>query len=242
MLGGSAVHFSLAASFFTDVAVVGPVGDDFGDEEYARPARTRRQHRRHRAGRGRQDVLLGGSLRVRPEPGPHRRHAAQRVRRLRAEAVRTPSRSSTTCSWPTSTRQLQIDVRKQCKRRAPGRARLDEPVDRHRARRAGRGDRRGRPGLHERRRGADAHPGAEPRARRAQGDGDGPGRRRRQAGRVRRGAVLRRPLLRAARLPARDRQGPDRRGRLVRRRLPRATSPATTARRPRRTRWSCAAR
>jgi sugar/nucleoside kinase (ribokinase family) len=35
MLGGSAVHFSLAASFFTDVRVVGPVGDDFGDAEYA---------------------------------------------------------------------------------------------------------------------------------------------------------------------------------------------------------------
>jgi sugar/nucleoside kinase (ribokinase family) len=35
MLGGSAVHFSLAASFFTDVRVVGPVGDDFGDKEYA---------------------------------------------------------------------------------------------------------------------------------------------------------------------------------------------------------------
>ena len=35
MLGGSAVHFSLAASFFTEVGVVGPVGDDFGDEEYA---------------------------------------------------------------------------------------------------------------------------------------------------------------------------------------------------------------
>jgi sugar/nucleoside kinase (ribokinase family) len=34
MLGGSAVHFSLAASFFTDVRVVGPVGDDFGDAEY----------------------------------------------------------------------------------------------------------------------------------------------------------------------------------------------------------------
>ncbi|MGH2951610.1 MAG: PfkB family carbohydrate kinase [Solirubrobacterales bacterium] len=32
MLGGSAVHFSLAASFFTDVRIVGPVGDDFGDE------------------------------------------------------------------------------------------------------------------------------------------------------------------------------------------------------------------
>jgi sugar/nucleoside kinase (ribokinase family) len=35
MLGGSAVHFSLAASFFTDVRVVGPVGGDFGDEQYA---------------------------------------------------------------------------------------------------------------------------------------------------------------------------------------------------------------
>src|SRR2546423_11261218 len=35
MLGGSAVHFSLAASFFTDVRVVGPIGDDFGDAEYA---------------------------------------------------------------------------------------------------------------------------------------------------------------------------------------------------------------
>jgi sugar/nucleoside kinase (ribokinase family) len=34
MLGGSAVHFSLAASFFSDVRVVGPVGDDFGESEY----------------------------------------------------------------------------------------------------------------------------------------------------------------------------------------------------------------
>ena len=33
MLGGSAVHFALAASFFTDVRVVGPVGDDFGPGE-----------------------------------------------------------------------------------------------------------------------------------------------------------------------------------------------------------------
>ena len=35
MLGGSAVHFALAASFFTDVRVVGSVGDDFGAEELA---------------------------------------------------------------------------------------------------------------------------------------------------------------------------------------------------------------
>jgi sugar/nucleoside kinase (ribokinase family) len=35
MLGGSAVHFSLAASFFDRVRVVGPVGEDFGDAELA---------------------------------------------------------------------------------------------------------------------------------------------------------------------------------------------------------------
>jgi sugar/nucleoside kinase (ribokinase family) len=35
MLGGAAVHFSLAASFFTEVRMVGPVGDDFGDDEFA---------------------------------------------------------------------------------------------------------------------------------------------------------------------------------------------------------------
>src|SRR4051794_21831012 len=33
MLGGAATHFALAASFFDEVHVVGPVGDDFGDEE-----------------------------------------------------------------------------------------------------------------------------------------------------------------------------------------------------------------
>jgi sugar/nucleoside kinase (ribokinase family) len=35
MLGGAATHFALAASFFDDVRVVGPVGDDFGEDEYA---------------------------------------------------------------------------------------------------------------------------------------------------------------------------------------------------------------
>jgi sugar/nucleoside kinase (ribokinase family) len=33
MLGGAAVHFALAASFFEQVRVVGPVGDDFGETE-----------------------------------------------------------------------------------------------------------------------------------------------------------------------------------------------------------------
>jgi sugar/nucleoside kinase (ribokinase family) len=35
MLGGSAVHCALAASFFTPVHVVGPVGEDFGADEFS---------------------------------------------------------------------------------------------------------------------------------------------------------------------------------------------------------------
>jgi sugar/nucleoside kinase (ribokinase family) len=35
MLGGAATHFALAASFFDEVHVVGPVGEDFGAEETA---------------------------------------------------------------------------------------------------------------------------------------------------------------------------------------------------------------
>jgi sugar/nucleoside kinase (ribokinase family) len=33
MLGGAAVHFALAAAFFEQVRVVGPVGDDFGEQQ-----------------------------------------------------------------------------------------------------------------------------------------------------------------------------------------------------------------
>ena len=35
LLGGSAVHFSLASSQLAETRVVGPVGDDFGADEYA---------------------------------------------------------------------------------------------------------------------------------------------------------------------------------------------------------------
>jgi sugar/nucleoside kinase (ribokinase family) len=35
LLGGAAVHFSIASSQFAETRIVGPVGDDFGEEEYA---------------------------------------------------------------------------------------------------------------------------------------------------------------------------------------------------------------
>jgi sugar/nucleoside kinase (ribokinase family) len=40
MLGGAATHFALGASFFDEVRVVGPVGDDFGEDAW-RVLRTR---------------------------------------------------------------------------------------------------------------------------------------------------------------------------------------------------------
>src|ERR1700730_18694270 len=33
MLGGAAVHFALAARFFDEVRVVGPIGEDFAEED-----------------------------------------------------------------------------------------------------------------------------------------------------------------------------------------------------------------
>jgi sugar/nucleoside kinase (ribokinase family) len=35
LLGGSAVHFSISSSRFAPTRIVGPVGDDFGEEQYA---------------------------------------------------------------------------------------------------------------------------------------------------------------------------------------------------------------
>ena len=35
MLGGAATHFALAASFFDEVRVVGPVGDDFDEASWS---------------------------------------------------------------------------------------------------------------------------------------------------------------------------------------------------------------
>jgi cytidine kinase len=35
LLGGSAVHFSIASSQLAETRIVGPVGDDFGEQEYA---------------------------------------------------------------------------------------------------------------------------------------------------------------------------------------------------------------
>ena len=191
MLGGAAVHFSLAASFFTDVRVVGPVGDDFGDDEYAvlhgRGVNTDDvEHVR-----GRPDLLLARPLRVRHGDGPHRRHPAGGLRRVRAEAVRGVQGRRQPLPREHPARRPARGARA-VHRRALRRAGLDEPLDRDHPRLAGADDRRRGPGVPQRRRDPDAHRAAQPRARRAGDHGHGAQRGGGQAGRVRRRPVHRR--------------------------------------------------
>ena len=46
-LGGAATHFSLAASFFTDVRVIAVVGEDFGRRAGSRLPQAQHRHARH---------------------------------------------------------------------------------------------------------------------------------------------------------------------------------------------------
>ncbi len=118
--------------FFTEVRVVGPVGDDFGDAEYAilRTRGTNTDDVEHVAGR--QNVLLESALRLRHQHRAHRRHPAGRLRRVRAEAVagERGQRGAVPRQHPAGraargARAVEREIR---------RARLDEPVDRDRPR------------------------------------------------------------------------------------------------------------
>ena len=103
--------------------------------------RPRREDRRHRARGRREHVLLARPLRLRPQRRPHRRHAAERVRRLPAQAVRGVEGRGVGLprqhpAGPPARGPRAV------RRRNARRPRLDEPVDRHGARLARACDRR----------------------------------------------------------------------------------------------------
>jgi hypothetical protein len=79
-------HFALAASFFAETRVVGPVGDDFGEDGVRRPAHaaasTRTTSSTSRAARR----SSGAALRARPELR-HTHDRAQRLRDFEPEAL-----------------------------------------------------------------------------------------------------------------------------------------------------------
>ena len=101
LLGGAAVHFSLASSFLAETRVVGPVGDDFGDAEYAVL---------HNRGVITDDVehVPGGKTFFwagRYERDVNIRHTLQtdlNVFEHFEPKLSQASRTPTSCSWPTS--------------------------------------------------------------------------------------------------------------------------------------------
>ncbi|CAA9481262.1 MAG: Ribokinase, partial [uncultured Solirubrobacteraceae bacterium] len=172
------------------------------------PAHPGHRHGRRGAGARRQDVLLVGRLRRRPEQPRDARDGAQRLRDLRAQALR---------GLPGLRRALpgQHPARPAARRaRAvhPGALRgdgLHGPLDQHRARVARAHDpRRGLPA--PQRRGARAAHGQAEHAPGRRGAPElGPAGRGGQAGQVRSGALHAGRALRAARLPAARGGRPD---------------------------------
>ena len=134
LLGGAAVHFSLASSFLAETRVVGPVGDDFGEAEYAV------LHNRgvitddvehvpggktfFWAGRYERDVNIRHTLQTDLNVFEHFEPKLSQASRGRRRAVpgQHPAR-------PAARGARAVH------RRALRRAGHDEPVDRHRARR-----------------------------------------------------------------------------------------------------------
>ena len=232
MLGGSAVHFALAASFFDDVRVVGPVGDDFGEAEYGC------------CGRAASTPTTSSTSRAAgPSSGPASTSttstsATPTTRSSTCSATSSPS-SRTPRARPTSLflANIQPDLQRQVREQCPG-ARfvamdsMNLWIE------------TARDSLLETISGVDClmlnddelrmltdEPNLVPRRARSWSSGPSVG--RGQAGPLRRRADQRRGLLRPARLSARERGRPDRRRRLVRRRASSATSPPTPARSPR---------
>ncbi len=113
MVGGAATHFALAASFFDEVRVVGPVGDDFGDDAFAllstRDTNTDDVERIA----GGTELLLGRRVRLGPQLARDARHAARRLRDLPAEAQRR-SREAEVLFLANIQPGLQLDVLEQC--------------------------------------------------------------------------------------------------------------------------------
>ena len=201
LLGGSAVHFSLASSQLAETRIVGPGRATTSARRSTRSctrAASLTDDVEHVARR--QDVLLGRPLPPRHQPARHAADRPQRLRGLPAEAVARVARRRGAVPGQHPARAAARGARA-VRRRAVRRDGLDEPVDRHRARGAAADDLARRlPGA-QRLRAQAAHRRAEPDPRRAQGARARAARRDRQAGRVRLGDDHARRLLRPDRLP-----------------------------------------
>ena len=132
MLGGAATHFSLAASFFDEVRPVGPVGDDFGPEDWEvlQTRGTVTDDVEHVPG-GKTFFWAG-------EYSDNLNERVTHVTDLNVFETFEPklSQAAQDCDvlfLANIQPELQLGVREQCEPRALRRDGLDEPLDRHRA-------------------------------------------------------------------------------------------------------------
>jgi hypothetical protein len=115
-LGGAATYFSVAASFFTHVNLVGVVGEDFTKHEKAffrgggsisaawstRPGKT---------------FFWAGRYGARPQRARNAGHRTECVCELQSQLPMRIFASRSTCSWPILIRTLQFSVLDQMKGR-----------------------------------------------------------------------------------------------------------------------------
>ena len=114
MLGGAATYFALAASFFDTVTVVGPVGDDFG-EEHIDVLRTRGTNVvRHRARARRRDVLLARRVRLGSQPRARPTPPSWACSPSSSPSSRPPRRRCDVLFLANIQPSLQLAVRERC--------------------------------------------------------------------------------------------------------------------------------
>ena len=126
-LGGSAVYFSVAGSLLHPVQVVGVVGKRLSRRRARAARRPRHRLVRRRAGR-RRELPLEGQVLLRPAEPRDAGDPARRVRRLPAQAARTPSGRPSSSSSATSIPSSSSACWSRCAARA-GRVRHDELLD-----------------------------------------------------------------------------------------------------------------
>ena len=114
LLGGSAVFFSYAASYFTSVRLAGVVGEDWPARAHRIAPEAEHRHRRAPGRRRREDVPLAGAI-----PGEHERPrdarpATERHGAVRSRRCRSPIAAASFSSSPTASPQMQMRVLDQC--------------------------------------------------------------------------------------------------------------------------------
>ena len=134
MLGGAATHFALAASFFDEVRVVGPVGDDFGEDEYAVLHDARRRSPTTSSTSRAARRSSGGASTSQTSTRARRSTPQLNVFEHFEPKLSQASQDCDVLFLANIQPDLQREVREQCERRAVRRDGLDGPVDQHRAR------------------------------------------------------------------------------------------------------------